>query len=217
MSSFIKPAKAEKIPWSGKVISIQPRIRLNRSFDQLSHTYLGFVLRLQGNIGGEEREFVIAIGKEAHAKHGLRIGDFLSGEGARVQDPRLETAEFYKISSLKVGERGPEQTETPPPWHGVPPELPVYRARGHRRLAARTYEAKCPSCIWGCLMATEMIIDQWDPSRRRYRTETFCYGPLSCPSYSPGPRRVVPGRKGMSWEEPDWVDNEAVAHRRPDE
>ncbi len=29
-------------------------------------------------------------------------------------------------------------------------------------------------------MAVEMIIDQWNPSKRRYRTETFCYGPRSC-------------------------------------
>ncbi|MDD5222705.1 MAG: hypothetical protein PHE84_01830 [bacterium] len=217
MNDFIKPTKAEKIPWSGKIVSIQPRIRLTRSFDQRSHTYLGYVLRLQGNVGGEEREFIIAIGKEAHAKHGSRVGDSVSGEGARVSDPDLETAELYKISNLKVGERGSEQTETPPPWHGVPPELPVYRTRGHRRLAARTYETKCSNCIWGCLMPVEMIVDQWNPHHRRYRTETFCYGPLSCPSYAAGPKRVVPGRKGMSWEEPDWVDEEAVSHRGPDE
>ncbi len=34
-------------------------------------------------------------------------------------------------------------------------------------------------------MPVEMIIDQWNPSRRRYRTETFCYGPLSCRLYPP--------------------------------
>jgi hypothetical protein len=27
----------------------------------------------------------------------------------------------------------------------------------------------------------------------------------------------VPGRKGMTWEEADWVDEEATAHRGPDE
>jgi len=122
-----------------------------------------------------------------------------------------------QCSFLKVGERGSEQTGTLPPWYGVPPELPVYRARGHRRLAARTYEIKCSSCIWGCLMPVEMIVDQWNPHHRRYRTETFCYGPLSCPSYAAGPKRVVRGRKGMSWEEPDWVDKEAVSHRSQDE
>jgi len=30
-----------KIPWQGVLLSVQPRIRLTRSFDQRSHTYLG--------------------------------------------------------------------------------------------------------------------------------------------------------------------------------
>ncbi|MFH1355940.1 MAG: hypothetical protein ABII18_02305 [bacterium] len=31
-----------KIPWQGRVISAQPRIRLLRSFDESSHSYLGY-------------------------------------------------------------------------------------------------------------------------------------------------------------------------------
>jgi hypothetical protein len=31
------------------------------------------------------------------------------------------------------------------------------------------------------------------------------------------PRRKVPGRKGVTWEEADWVDKDATAHRGPDE
>ena len=95
----------------------------------------------------------------------------------------FETVEFYKVSNLKVGPPEPEDEAPPPPWRGVPPPLAVYRERGHRRLAARTFQQKCWNCIWGCRMPVEMIIDQWNPSRRRYRTETFCYGPLSCPLY----------------------------------
>ena len=64
---------------------------------------------------------------------------------------------------------------------------------------------------------TEIIIDHWNPGRVRYRTETFCYGPLSCPLYKPGHARKVPGRRGMSYEEPDWLDENATSHRRPDE
>ena len=71
--------------------------------------------------------------------------------------------------------------------------------------------------MWGCLMAVEMIIDQWNPERRRYRTETFCYGPLSCPRYKSGPARKVPGRRGMTYTEEDWIDDEATSHRGPDE
>lgn len=101
------------------------------------------------------------------------------------------------------------------------PQSPIPRNRGswatrsalkrrHRRLAARTYGKKCSSCVWGCHMPVEMIIDQWNPSVRRYRTETFSYGPKSCRFYAAGPKRVVPGRKGMRWVEEDWVDGKAI-------
>jgi hypothetical protein len=129
----------------------------------------------------------------------------------------METAEFYKVSGLKVLSQAPADQRNPPPWLGVPLDLPVYRKRGHRRLAARTYNTKCQICIWGCRMPVEMIIDHWNPSQRRYRFETFCYGPLSCRLYKAGPTRKVPGRKGMVWVEEDWVDEDATGHREPDE
>ena len=66
-------------------------------------------------------------------------------------------------------------------------------------------------------MAVELIIDQWNPTKRRYRTETFCYGPRSCSSYQAGPPRTAPGRKGMTYTEEDWVDEEATSHRGPDD
>lgn len=210
-------AASGKTTWSGALIGIQPRIRLTRSFDQRSHTYQGYVLRVRGAVGGEDREVLVGIGEAAHAEHQFRAGDRVSGEGVPVADPRTETAELYKVTKLKLLERGSDAAGSAPPWLGVPPPLPVYRERGHRRLDARTYESKCTACIWGCRMAVEMIIDQWNPNQRRYREETFCYGPLSCRLYKAGPTRKVPGRKGMSWEEEDWVDEDVVRHRRPDE
>jgi hypothetical protein len=199
------------------LVSVQPRIRLRRSFDQVSHVYLGYALRAHGSIGVEAREFLVGVGGGAHAKHQFRPGDTVSGEALPIADPRLETVEFYKVSGVEsIHPERKEQTQ-PPPWLGVPPPLVTYRERGHRRLAARTYAEKCTTCIWGCHMAVEMIIDQWNPAHRRYRTETFCYGPRSCPLYRPGPRRKVPGRRGMSHTEEDWIDEQATSHRSPDE
>jgi hypothetical protein len=125
----------------------------------------------------------------------------------------VESVEYYKVSGLSVSGIKEEAQIDVPLWHGIPPNLEIYRSRGHRRLSARTYESKCSSCIWGCKMPVIITVDHWNPEQRQYRFETFCYGPKSCSFYKPGPTRKVPGRKGMSWEEEDWVDEEAIAHR----
>lgn len=210
-------ASAEKVTWAGRVLAVQPRIRLTRSFDQRSHSYLGYVLRIDGTCGGEVGEFLIAVGEAAHEKHRFQTGIELSGYSVLVEDPRKETAVLYKTSGLKVVRNAEGETPAGPPFLGVPPNLATYRSRGHRRLDARTYDGKCTTCIWGCRMPVEMIIDQWNPSKKQYRFETFCYGPKSCPFYRPGPARKVPGRKGMSYTEEDWIDEDATAHRRPDD
>ncbi|SMC23748.1 hypothetical protein SAMN02746041_01831 [Desulfacinum hydrothermale DSM 13146] len=207
----------EKVAWSGRIVSVQPRIRLIRSFDERSHSYLGYVLRLDGTIADEPGEFIIAIGKAAQAKHRFQVGMEVSGLAIPVADPRRETAGFYKASGLKIRKEAEDDPPAGPPFLGVPPDLETYRSRGHRRLDTRTYDTKCTPCIWGCRMPVEMIIDQWNPSKKRYRFETFCYGPKSCAFYRAGPKRKVPGRKGMSYTEEDWVDEDATAHRGPDE
>ncbi|GAB4335795.1 MAG: hypothetical protein Kow0089_05700 [Desulfobulbaceae bacterium] len=207
----------EKVAWTGRIVSVQTRIRLLRSFNERSHSYQGYVLRFEGTIGDEPGEFIIALGKAAQAKHRFRTGMEASGLSVPVPDPRLETAGFYKTSGLKVLKDVNGDPLSGPPFQGVPPDLETYRSRGHRRLGTRTYEVKCVTCIWGCRMPVEMIIDHWNPSRKRYRFETFCYGPKSCAFYKAGPTRKVPGRKGMSYTEEDWVDEDATAHRGPDD
>jgi hypothetical protein len=169
-----------KVFWSGVITAIQPRIRLIRSFDERSHSYLGYLLRIRGTMDEAPSEFRVGVGSGAHAKHQFRIGDSIEGVGLRVADPQLEIADVYRVSKLKIFHRGGD-SDSAAPWHSVPPPLPIYRERGHRRLATATYESKCQSCIWGCAMPVEIIVDHWKPERRRNRTETFCYGPLSCP------------------------------------
>ena len=52
----------EKIRWHGVLIA-QSRIRLSRSFDQRSHTYLGYSLKVRGNVGTEAGNFSSASGE----------------------------------------------------------------------------------------------------------------------------------------------------------
>jgi len=202
--------------WAGRIVAVQPRIRLMRSFDQRYHSYQGYVLRLDGTCGDEIGEFLIAVGKAAHEKHQFHAGMELSGLSIPVVDPKLEVSGFYKSCGLNILKTS-EGESSPPPFHGVPPDLETYRQRGHRRLDARTYVSRCSTCTWGCRMPVEIIIDQWNPSKRKYRLETFCYGPKSCPCYRAGATRKVPGRRGMTWEEEDWIDEEATAHRGQDD
>jgi len=37
--------------------SIQPRMRLTRSLDEASHTYLGYAIKIAGAIDGEDKDF----------------------------------------------------------------------------------------------------------------------------------------------------------------
>jgi hypothetical protein len=206
-----------KLNWVGTVIGVQPRIRLTRSFDERYHTSLGYSLRIQGQIDDEPGELLIGIGKAAQAKYQFQVGDKISGRSAPVANPKLESVDYYKTAGLKIIQHAAVNKHSSPPWHIIPPELEVYRERGHRRLDTRTYKTKCHCCTWGCQMAVEMVVDQWNPQQKRYRTETFCYGPKSCAFYKAGPTRKVPGRKGMVWEEEDWIDEDATSHRGMDE
>ncbi len=161
-------------------MAVQPRIRLTRSFDERSHSYLGYVLRIDGTCGGEAGQFLIAVGEAAHEKHRFQTGMELGGCPVPVEYPRKEMAALYKTSGLKVVKNAEGKTPAGPPYHGVPPGLEMYRARGHRRLHARTYDAKCTTCIWSCRMPVEMIIDQ-----RKYRTFWAMKFPENRPKKSP--------------------------------
>ena len=81
---------ADKLMWHGKLTSVQPRIRLWGSFDQRSHTYLGYALFIEGISGDEAKTFRIGIGKAAQARHQFRAGDEVQGESLPVVDARKE-------------------------------------------------------------------------------------------------------------------------------
>ncbi len=122
----------EKISWSGRIISVQPRIRLNRSFDERTHSYLGYSLVIEGIIGAEACVFSIGIGKVAQKKYQFQVGDRASGVSVTVADARMEPVDFYRTSKLELLRRG-EISFDSTPWHRVPTDLETYRWRGHRR------------------------------------------------------------------------------------
>lgn len=193
----------------GVITSIQPRIRLNRSFDQSWHSYLGYALTI---VEAEGAFLLVGISEKLQEKHRLSKGMVVAGNCKSVQERNLESVDYYRVTGFKVLDSFDTDLQYP-----VPPSLETYRQRGPRRLAAKTYETACTSCMWGCRMAVEIIVDQWKPWIRKYRTETFCYGPKSCKNYRPGPNRRVTGRNKMVYIEEDWVDEMLTEHRGEDE
>jgi hypothetical protein len=192
------------VEFEGEVAAVKARIRLIRSFDQISHQYQGYTLVIAAP-GSPEAPLRIGIGPGAHAKHQFRIGDVVSGRAYPVEHPNREWATYHKASGLKVERHGPAAENRPPdPDGGIAAPLEVYRENGHRRLDPRTCNTHCVACPWGLTMATEIIVDHWQPWKKRWRTETHCYGPSDCPRYRAGAARRIPGRKaGMVW-----VDND---------
>ncbi|NLE16230.1 MAG: hypothetical protein GX626_10220 [Spirochaetales bacterium] len=154
----------------------------------------------------------IGISEQLHEKHRLKVGVVVSGSCKPVEDTKLESVDYYRVTGFKVHDSLDAESQ-----YEVPPPLATYRERGPRRLAAKTYDSKCGNCMWGCKMAVEIIVDQWKPWIRKYRLETFCYGPKSCKHYSPGPKRRVSGRNGMVYVEEDWVDEMLTEHRGEDD
>ena len=133
--------------------AFKPRIRLLRSFDQRQHSYQGYVLRVRGTLEDRVGEFLIAVGQAAHEKHGFQAGMELSGQSVPVGDARMETAEFYKTSGLKVRKNTADEPRGGPPFLGVPPDLTTYpwaRASSLGRSGISTPRARPASGVAGC-------------------------------------------------------------------
>lgn len=99
---------SNKAIFTGKITSIQPRIRLTRSFDEASHTYLGYAIKIAGTIDNQQTTFSIGIGKAAQVKFNFKVNDIISGECLPVPDPDMEPVDYYKVSKFaKVAEGVP--------------------------------------------------------------------------------------------------------------
>ena len=90
----------DKSIFKGTITSIQPRIRLTRSFDEASHTYLGYAIKIAGTIDNQQATFSIGIGKAAQAKFSFKVTDIISGACLPVPDPDMEPVDYYKVSKL---------------------------------------------------------------------------------------------------------------------
>ncbi|UNC92122.1 hypothetical protein [Candidatus Contubernalis alkaliaceticus] len=198
---------SSKVNWTGKIISIQPRTRVWRYLtDNRTHYHLGYNLFIEGQSSDYKKQFTVAISEKQQLKGLFRIGDLLEGTAWTKKYNEKEFADYYRAGSLKLLDRVNETIEVlSPPWIMVPPTMQIYEERGARLLSKSLWKTKCFKCIWANMANVEI---QWDFDRniKKYRFESFCYGPKSCKNYKMGRPRTVPYKNRGSALDDGYLD-----------
>lgn len=215
--SFYDENESIKIKWSGTVKSIQPRTRVWRYVtDNRTHYHIGYNIFLDGESEEGKQEFCVAISEKQMFKSKFQIGDIIKGTAWTKKYPKREYADYYKAGALKLVDRQNDINETSCPWVGELPIMSIYEARGARMLSKNLWKTKCFTCIWASMSNVEI---QWDFDRdiKKYRFETFCYGPKSCKNYKMGRARSVPYKNRDSALDDGWLDEMCTDSRDWDE
>ena len=216
-----------KIKFEGKVLSVQPRSNVWRyRLDNRTHTLTGYNIFLEGTTdenltadgkaGTEKHKFAIAVSEKQQEKLHFHIGDEISGTAWTKKYPKLEYADYYRAGALKkTAAAEPSDNENMPPWTNEVPALSVYDWRGCRMLDKRSWSTKCFTCKWAA-MANVAIEYNWGISRK-FRFESFCYGPFSCKYYKMGKPRAVPDKQLGSVYDEGWLDEICTENRKDDD
>lgn len=206
-----------KIKWQGTVISIQPRTTVWRYvLDNRTHSLIGYNLFLDGQVNGGNIRFSIAISEKQQQMNEFRIGNVLSGTAWTKIYSVSDYADYYRAGALrKMITAEFVDKAAPPPWKIAPPDLKTYGDRGARMLSLSCWKGKCFQCIWANMAAVEIEYD-WGVSKK-YRFESFCYGPKSCKCYKMGKARSVPYKgRGTSYDD-GWLDEICTESRDDNE
>ncbi len=214
MINFISENISSKVNWQGKIISIQPRTRVWRYLtDNLTHYHLGYNFFIEGHSSDAKKQFTVAISEKQQIKGLFRIGDMIKGTAWTKKYEEREFADYYRAGSLKLLDRANENFEVKsPPWVLMPPSIQTYEERGARMLSKSLWKTKCFKCIWANMANVEI---QWDFDKdiKKYRFETFCYGPKSCKYYKMGRPRAVPYKNRDSALDGGYLDELCIEGR----
>ncbi len=209
---------SEKVSWCGTVVSIQPRTRVWRYITHnRTHYHLGYNLFVEERWAQDSNAFTVAVSEKQQTKGAFRIGDTLQGTAWTPKFPNREFADYYRAGSLKALARAEQGVVVdPPPFTMAPPLLSVYEERGARILSRSRWKDKCFRCIWANMANVEI---QWDFDRdiKRYRFETFCYGPKSCKYYAMGRTPMVPYKDRGSFPDDGSLDEILTEGRGEDD
>jgi hypothetical protein len=207
-----------KVTWEGTVLSIQPRTRVWRYLiDNRTHHHLGYTFFLENTKNGTSIKFSVAVSEKQQQAGGYAIDDVLQGTAWTKAYPEREFADYYRAGAIKILGRNHERNELkPPPWIMPPLPMKTYEARGARQLHKNLWKTTCFQCVYAAMANVEI---QWnfDKGTKKYRFETFCYGPKSCAYYKMGrPRSVSYKNRGPALDD-GCLDDLCTAGRDQDE
>lgn len=174
--------------------------------DNRTHHHLGFNLLVKGEADGRAGRFIVAVSDTQHAKLQFRIGDVFRGTAWTCIKAKHDIADYYRAGGFKALSRADELTDSSgPPFRGLLPAIAVFERRGPRMLDGKLWRKQCFACMWANKSSVE--IEYKFGKVKRYRKETFCYGPRSCPLYDPGPPREVPYFDTFPVIDDGWMDD----------
>lgn len=207
MTKHVIENTPSKLNWQGEIVSIQPRTRVWRYLtDNRTHYLLGYNFFMIGSSGTGKKQFTVAISEKQQLRGLFRIGDVIEGTAWTKKYEEREFADYYRAGSLKLLDRADENLEiVQPPWIMMPPTIQIYEERGARLLSKSLWETKCFQCVWANMANVEI---QWDFDKdiKKYRFESFCYGPKSCKFYKMGRPRSVPYKNRGSAIDDGYLD-----------
>jgi hypothetical protein len=206
-----------RIRWQGCITSVQSRAWVWRyKMCNRTHHHLGFNLWVKGEADGCERRFILAVSNNQHTKMRFRIGDVIKGTAWPCIKAKHDIADFYRAGGFKVLSRAETRPDhIGPPFTGLLPPIDTFQKRGARILDAKRWRKVCFCCMWANKSVVE--IEFKFGKVKRYRKETFCYGPRSCPLYDMGsPRPVQYYDEGYSMDE-GWMDDICTQLRGDDD
>lgn len=204
---------SNKIIWEGTIKSIQPRTRVWRYVtDNRTHYHIGYNLFLTGESEEGLTEFSVAISEKQQLKSNFQIGDKIQGTAWTKKYPEREFADYYRAGVMKTIEKNNDFVERICPWNGCLPGMDVYEYRGARMLSKSLWKGKCFTCYWASMSNVEIEWD-FDRSIKKYRFESFCYGPKSCQFYKIGKPRAVPYKNRDSAYDTGWLDDICTENR----
>ena len=212
----MKVGISEKINWQGTIVSVQPRTTVWRyRLDNRTHYHRGYNIFLDGEANGVQGRFGVAVSEKQQLKQVFRIGDEVKGTAWTKMYDVSDYADYYRAGGLKVIKRAEQIKTTPPPYLIEPPDMATYGLRGARMLSASSYKGKCFQCAFATMSAVEIEYN-WGVSKK-YRFESFCYGPFSCKFYKMGKPRAVPYKGCGSDYDTGWLDELCTERRADDE